>query len=770
MDSGDAASLVALAVALFALLVALAQAIQQYFATAQNMRKCDKSVFGDMPGKPGQRIWTWHQFRFRIVYDMPNIFVAPSAAQVGLILHDTDRLPSDLHVVPMQVSLRDVIAFGLLIGMTITASERESLEMTGPSGGITSSMHPLMGRLIHFSAFATTPRSFYKGLRNGDISRSWLYRLQGVATVANRSYNEPKRKYYEGLGSNWRMSRAKLLTNAIPNAIPNVAAQEKTNDDSVQIVFVDMAGAKHSVPADQCQTWVATKDYLETNKIATPPFIILGPEHKPVQPRAWKALMRVVRQGNLNTTFKITAGDYVANDQPNLQTSGATHLSALETLIQGQEPRVDTSSPPTKMVFQGQEAQVVSDVDSAISTSQQIEEPTPEPLTGRTTEGVQLAAKARLERATPQKAAIEDESDNETGVHLSSEDSIIPEAGPLMLLRDANRAPSEVIRDSSTRPRFRRRQRTYSYGSRASDYGFGVAHTEGLYCSGHDPYYQPDPPRLTFFWACQIDVELGPWASPWAESTYRETQEALEMMIEVEMAGLVITTKQARMQNQVKKYELAVESGIEYVQFPDDPTLKELWSNLRDGSHTWPPYALNARGGSIDPTPHKLVQLSVFPEGEVVPPLLLLRSVQEALAQETRSADPSLMRDRNLELASIDYWLSHAATCPSIGASRSNLLLTIAGIVEEIWTTYGRDIMDIREHQWNREGGDSEIQSLARRMSAFLESHFPESPAEQFFIWVALLRATKVMQCIRDGPCTVGAQKLFDDDILVYLT
>lgn len=75
MDSGDIASIVALVLAVFALLVALAQVAQQYIATAQNMRKCDKSVWGPMPGHSGRRVWTWHQLRFRIVYDMPNILV-----------------------------------------------------------------------------------------------------------------------------------------------------------------------------------------------------------------------------------------------------------------------------------------------------------------------------------------------------------------------------------------------------------------------------------------------------------------------------------------------------------------------------------------------------------------------------------------------------------------------------------------------------------------------------------------------------------------------
>lgn len=165
------------------------------------------------------------------------------------MLHDADRLPSDLHVVPMQVSLRDVIAFGLLMGMSVTESERAPLEMTGPSSSITNSMHPLIGRLIHFSAFATTPRSFYKGLRNGEISRSWLHRLQGVATTANRSYDESKREHYEALGRKWRMNRRNLL----------VPAQGQRESYVTQINSVDMTGAKYSVPAYECSTWAVMK-------------------------------------------------------------------------------------------------------------------------------------------------------------------------------------------------------------------------------------------------------------------------------------------------------------------------------------------------------------------------------------------------------------------------------------------------------------------------------------------------------------------------------
>lgn len=66
------------------------------------------------------------------------------------------------------------------------------------------------------------------------------------------------------------------------------------------------------------------------------------------------------------------------------------------------------------------------------------------------------------------------------------------------------------------------------------------------------------------------------------------SEEALEM-IEFEIAGLILTTKQAEAlkRNQGKKFELAIESRVGYIQFPDDLTLKELWSSLRDRRHAW---------------------------------------------------------------------------------------------------------------------------------------------------------------------------------------
>lgn len=313
-DSGDIAAWAALAAALLALVVALAQATQQYVATAQNMRKCEKSVWGPMPGHAGRRVWVWHQLRFRIVFDMPNIFipteywetpgnarqfpahrvttlpapfdrpspitkgsetdleggatavsqnrseacwvgfarqlsrVCPAAVRVGLMVGDVDRLPADLPVVPMQVSIRDVIALGLMTGMSLQTADGDFIEMSGPAGFIKSSDHPLLGRLLHFTAFSADLRST---LLKGDISKSWLRRMEGIASVANQPFDKDKRRYYQGLGMRWRTHSTQLPYKPAKDS-ENEASEE---EEGILLPFVDLEGTEHRIPAEMCETW-----------------------------------------------------------------------------------------------------------------------------------------------------------------------------------------------------------------------------------------------------------------------------------------------------------------------------------------------------------------------------------------------------------------------------------------------------------------------------------------------------------------------------------
>ncbi|KAF5579452.1 hypothetical protein FPCIR_11110 [Fusarium pseudocircinatum] len=120
-DASAISAVAALIVALFALLVATAQALQQYLITGQLIRLCDSVVFGPLPGQ-GYRVWQFSQFRFRVLYSIPQINLdadlwpkeSPHVKSYAI------RCPSDLVTAPMQVSMRDIAVMGLTAGMKIT--------------------------------------------------------------------------------------------------------------------------------------------------------------------------------------------------------------------------------------------------------------------------------------------------------------------------------------------------------------------------------------------------------------------------------------------------------------------------------------------------------------------------------------------------------------------------------------------------------------------------------------------------------------------------
>lgn len=287
MSPETTTALVALVIALLALFVTSAQAVQQYAATAHLMRKCDSIVVGPMPGG-ARRVWSMRQFRFRVLYTIPQISIpahlwpsrgqhVPSSSRATVVLPsiqsstrltsawvvspaglltkhgneasshgglkwatsfmkllvsqvrairatrretrraykyspgeaswvtffrqaqrtagkflvyemlegDADRCPSDLPVMPMQVSLRDIIVLGLVSDMEITSASftNKTLAMQGSPGSITSTMHPILGPLIHFANRQNDnwhPLS-YDG---SSISQLWMSRLWRVCPVA----------------------------------------------------------------------------------------------------------------------------------------------------------------------------------------------------------------------------------------------------------------------------------------------------------------------------------------------------------------------------------------------------------------------------------------------------------------------------------------------------------------------------------------------------------------------------------------------------------
>lgn len=113
-----------------------------------------------------------------------------------LMKGDADCCPPDLANVPMQLSMRDVITMALMTGMRCTQAsfEEKSLSMHGLIGTITSSQHPLLGPLLHF-----TPRNVsLEEIRDISVGpdvvhSSWIARMWDDVVVAGTRYTKKER-------------------------------------------------------------------------------------------------------------------------------------------------------------------------------------------------------------------------------------------------------------------------------------------------------------------------------------------------------------------------------------------------------------------------------------------------------------------------------------------------------------------------------------------------------------------------------------------------
>ncbi|CAF9922181.1 MAG: hypothetical protein HETSPECPRED_004987 [Heterodermia speciosa] len=214
----DTTALVALVVAAVALIIALAQLVQQLLATAYVIRKCDTIVTGSLT-RGGTRQWHWRQFRFTVKYQC-IVFTLPRSVYAGLGINSTiridptvmatsasrmmldraretrprrtsaqacwisllqdlaaagclvpedictreesgDRIPDDLTVAPTRVDCMTILLTSIAMGMQVFRYSPTTGEIVlgGSSGSISSSNHPVLGGLLHYSVFSEEPSS-----------------------------------------------------------------------------------------------------------------------------------------------------------------------------------------------------------------------------------------------------------------------------------------------------------------------------------------------------------------------------------------------------------------------------------------------------------------------------------------------------------------------------------------------------------------------------------------------------------------------------------
>ena len=206
----DTSALVALVVAVVALVVAAARLTQQFMATAYVIRKCDRIVTGGLT-KGGIRQWYWRQFRFTVNYqaivfalpasvysalgvsptvqvDTPSLEVWHKANEIremqkssqgcwisfvqdlavfsclrpediGVKVESGDRVPDDLTVAPTRVDAITIMLTCIAMGMQISRYSPTTGEITlaGGVGGVSSSVNPVLGCLLHYSVSSNEP-------------------------------------------------------------------------------------------------------------------------------------------------------------------------------------------------------------------------------------------------------------------------------------------------------------------------------------------------------------------------------------------------------------------------------------------------------------------------------------------------------------------------------------------------------------------------------------------------------------------------------------
>ena len=221
----DLTGLAALVVALVALLIAGLQLTQQLLATAYVIRKCDQIVTGGLT-KGGTRQWHWRQFRFTVKYQAV-VFALPTPLYSALGLSPTvqvnspslevweravklraartstqgcwisfmqdlavtacirpedvcvreesgDRIPEDLTVAPTRVDALTVLLSCIAMGMQVSkySPTTGEIALAGGVGSISSSVHPVLGGLLHYSVFSNEPTiGFEAAKRHGHALR-----------------------------------------------------------------------------------------------------------------------------------------------------------------------------------------------------------------------------------------------------------------------------------------------------------------------------------------------------------------------------------------------------------------------------------------------------------------------------------------------------------------------------------------------------------------------------------------------------------------------
>ena len=272
-----------------------------------------------------------------------------------------------------------------------------------------------------------------------------------------------------------------------------------------------------------------------------------------------------------------------------------------------------------------------------------------------------------------------------------------------------------------------------------------------------DDEYSTDR-TLSWFWISQMNVIPGYWATPWASQFLPDSPFSFELC-----RGILVVMLQALL-------GFTNDRSLRYVH-EYQPSNRE-W--LKSDKSTFPPYARSARngvvvGGTYEPIDFRVVQPTTKSESQLfqqpLPPIELLHSYEYQVNRNPEDDDTTVI-EKQLELTSLDSWLSLPSRTPEISNGGFHLTRTTPALVARLIRSCGRDLQD-----FDGTASDGGLQDIQRMTDSIIETYLDEkmSKAELLFLVVAMIRTVKVAICIVLGPSTARIREELKSNIPVYL-
>ena len=659
-------------------------------------------------------------------------------ARFDFVENDIDRCPSDLPSVPMQLSARDVIVMCLAVGMKCTQASfaTKTLSMQGAAGIITSSQHPILGPLLHFSP--GNMDTFHGIVDTGYISMPWLARMWGVWSVAGAPFNKRARRSVEKYSGIWIQ---RIKTSKVPGRGLTVPPTSSRKSNFTGRKKVEMASSR-TKPTEQVidNRLLSLRRGFHDGRWSLVPLINAPylPTPPPPPPSFLKAKQRVSSESGPIPPWIIPI--------------------AIQTQVTSPEKR---QSRRTSVPFQAR----VEDDDQDESRIDKQDGETPPILTNRlqndismTTHPIEISnvdlkfqniqVEAQRRQAERNARAEKIAQDEKTVERLESEGRIPDKISGTLLLQwtgegtskskgkqQAKELPTSEEKeafDRETERRKQRDQRDRDRQARIDEQSHAVANFG----------------EVNWFWLSQTDIVPGFWATLWRPFALLDPQTCTGAVM------CILSALQG----------FSNETNVRYFELWNQPHYTRptidwmLWGNC-----TFPGYAHNGRGGVVCSGEYAGVKFDVF-KG-YVPAIELLHSY-EYQVKRFRPSDQNTCVEELVELMRLDAWLSLCGRTDEIANGRNELIKQTPAMVQLLMGEFAYDFLNLEMS--DLEGGMQNNKALADNVMDFLLDE-ELSGAEQLYILVATLRAVKVGQCILDGQDTAMLEQMMREDMQVHL-